>query len=320
MKKQTFGKTALSLAIAFSIAGLATQAMAQNSAVTTSSSITEQTTPVNGSLVEVGTPQNSANLKGFAKDLPLIAVLKQITPNEWVVKKAKGKTLDLQKPVSWTGGKNWVETLKVVAENNNIEAVVNWDKKEVVLAEMEKITSMEVVSTPQAPVSKIATAKATKTVGIFELSSDVVTEGSSGQTEVVTTKAEVSTINAQVTVTSPMEVTKPVAMKVEAPVVLLKSWNFESADNLKDVVESWGKKSGYKIIYNAENYPLDKEDARVFSGEFDAEDGPIKQLSVDYGPQSRVKQPLSFIFFQNRTLVIENLRYEQAGYPQYIQK
>lgn len=309
MKKQTFGKTALSLAIAISVGGLASQAMAQNNAVAQNGLLAEKTTIVNGSLVEVGTPQNLSNLKGFAKDLPLIAVLKQITPNEWVVKKAKGRNLDLQKPVSWTGGKNWVETLKEVAENNKIDALVNWDKKEVVLAEVE--SKAPVVSVPPVitkPEVKPETVKPTPSVGVFELSTDVVTEGNSGQ------KVE-PTPTPVVKQEAPVETT-PVPV---APVVVAKSWSFEGLDNLKEVVESWGKKSGYKVVYNGENYPIDKEDPRVFGGEFDGEDGPIKQLSVDYGPQSRVKKPLSFIFFQNRTLVVEDLRYEQSGYPQYIQ-
>ena len=173
MKKQTFGKTALSLAIALSVGSITTQAMAQNRAIEKTSVVSEKTT---GSLIEVGTPQKLSNLKGFAKDLPMIAVLKQITPNEWIVKKAKGRTLDLQKPVSWTGGKNWVDTLKDVAEYNNIEAVVNWDKKEVILAEVEVKATLEVTK-PKVEVSKVsngtATAKATQTVGVFELSSDL---------------------------------------------------------------------------------------------------------------------------------------------------
>lgn len=298
MKKQTFGKTALSLAIALSVGTIAGNAMAQNSVVAKNGLLTEQTTIVNGSLVELGTAQKSlSNLKGFAKDLPLIAVLKQITPNEWVVKKAKGKNLDLQKQVSWSGGKNWVETLKDVAENNKIDAVVNWDKKEVVLSEVEvKAVVEQVVAPVNTPVavSKVAVAKPTNSVGVFELTTDVVTQGNSGQLN----KEEVAT--------------------VAQPVV--KTWGFEGKDNLKDVVMSWGKVAGYKVVYTGENYPLDKEDPRMIQGEFDAEEGPIKQLSVDYGPQSRVKKPLSFIFFQNRTLVVEDLRYEQASYPQYIQK
>lgn len=310
MKKQTFGKTALSLAIAISVGGIASQAMAQNNAVVQNGLLAEKTTIVKGSLVEVGTPQNLSNLKGFAKDLPLIAVLKQITPNEWVVKKAKGKNLDLQKSVSWTGGKNWVQTLKEVVENNKIDAVVNWDKKEVILAEVEEKSAPS--TTPV--VTKQETAKPTDSVGVFELATDdVVAQGNSGQTaEPVKPEVKQETPETKAPEKAKEEV-KPVA-----PVV--KTWGFEGLDNLKDVVESWGKKAGYKVVYNGENYPIDTDDSRTFTGEFDGENGPIKQLSIDYGPQSRVKKPLSFIFFQNRTLVVEDLRYEQSGYPQYIQK
>ena len=338
MKKQTFGKTALSLAIAISVGSLASQAMAQNNAVAQNGLVTEKVTTTKGSLVEVGTPQSLSNLKGFAKDLPLIAVLKQITPNEWVVKKAKGKNLDLQKQVSWTGGKNWVETLKEIAENNKIEAVVNWDKKEVVLAQLEvkevakepvgifTTTTTEQITTVTpvvAPPAKTIVKK--ESVGVFELANDVIAEGSSGQTSEPTVKKEtvvkVETKEIkEITKVKETVVAEPVKVIPPAPVVVAKSWGFQGLDNLKEVVEAWGKKAGYKVVYTGENYPIDKEDPRVFGGEFDGEDGPIKQLSIDYGPQSRVQRPLSFIFFQNRTLVVEDLKYEQSAYPQYIQK
>lgn len=304
MKKQTFSKTTLSLAIAISVGSLASQAIAQNNVVAKNELMSEKTTTVNGNLVELGTPQNSLNLKGFAKDLPLIAVLKQITPNEWLVKKAKGKTLDLQKPVSWTGGKNWVETLRDIVEKNKVEAVVNWDKKEVVLAEIEVKSPTTTVMTEE---NKKAVVKSTQSTGIFELATDVVAEGNSGQ------KIETNEMVKNESVTEiKSEPTLP-------PPVLVKSWTFEGMDNLKEVVNSWAKKAGYKLVYTGENYPIDKEDPRTFGGEFDGEDGPIKQLSVDYGKKSRVKKPLSFIFYQNKTLLVEDLRYEQSGYPQYIQ-
>lgn len=337
MKKQTFGKTALSLAIAISVGGLASQAMAQNNALAQNGSVTEKITTTKGNLVEVGTPQSSANLKGFAKDLPLIAVLKQITPNEWVVKKAKGRNLDLQKQVSWTGGKNWVETLKELSENNNLEAVVNWDKKEVVLAQLEVkpvgifTTTTDTVTKTETITPKVNPTPVVKkeSIGVFELANEVVAEGNSGQhTDVAVKKEnvvkvetkEIKEVTKEVTKVKEEVVAEPVKVVPPAPVVIAKSWGFQGLDNLKEVVEAWGKKAGYKVVYTGENYPIDKEDPRVFGGEFDGEDGPIKQLSIDYGPQSRVQKPLSFIFFQNRTLVVENLRYEQSAYPQYIQR
>lgn len=323
MKKQTFGKTALSLAVAISIGGFASQAMAQDNAIAQNELVSEKTAIKKGSLTEVGNPQNVPNLKGFAKDLPLIAVLKQITPNEWVVKKAKGKNLDLQKQVSWTGGKNWVETLREVVENNKIEAVVNWDKKEVVLAQLETKEPIQVFTKPQ---EKITPVKSKESIGVFELSTDVVTEGNSGQNVEIkketTVTVETKKIKEIKEIKQIKEEVVAEAVKVTpvVPVVVAKSWGFQGIDNLKEVVESWGKKAGYKVVYTGENYPIDKEDPRVFGGEFDGEDGPVKQLSIDYGPHSRVQKPLSFIFFQNRTLLVEDLKYEQGSYPQYIQK
>ena len=191
-----------------------------------------------------------------------------------------------------------------MVEANGLDAVINWDKKEVVLSETEVQQPM-VVTAATTPViqqvSPVATAKVTKTVGVFELSTDVVTQGNSGQVETVAAKEETKSI--------------PEAVKS-----VIKTWNYEGKNNLKEVVLDWGKVAGYKVVFTGENYPLNTEDSRVLSGDFDAEDGPIKQLATDYGPESRVKQPLSFIFYQNKTLVVENLRFEQSGYPQYLQK
>ncbi|MBA4242229.1 MAG: hypothetical protein C0448_16025, partial [Sphingobacteriaceae bacterium] len=74
-------------------------------------------------------------------------------------------------------------------------------------------------------------------------------------------------------------------------------------------------KAGYELVWMGEDYPVQK---RVLSGEFEANDGPIKQLSEDYGPNSRVEKPLTFTFYK-KTLVVENLKYEQRGAAQYIQ-
>lgn len=81
-------------------------------------------------VAQVGTPDDSINkpLKGFAKDLPLVTVLKQITPSGWVAK--KDGPVDVSQTASWEGGSNWVDTLNQVANNNNFSAIINWDKKE----------------------------------------------------------------------------------------------------------------------------------------------------------------------------------------------
>ena len=218
-------------------------------------------------------------------------------------KTTSGGKWEFDRTISAKLAKGYVRsnTVSVVAskvETNKIEAVVNWDKKEVTLAEVDVKGAAPVVKS-QEPVNKLPSVKPTQSVGVFELSSDVVTEGNSGQqAEPVKVKEEVVQAQAKTEV--------PVAQ-----VVVAKSWSFEGRDNLKEVVESWGKKSGYKVVYNGENYPVDKEDPRVFGGEFDGEDGPVKQLSVDYGPNSRVKKPLSFIFFLNKLVLV-------ISYPPFV--
>lgn len=251
-----------------------------------------------GKLVQIGEPNgNLQPLKGFAKDLPLITVLKQITPNGWVVKKndSANKKLDTQQLVSWEGGKSWIETLGDISRQYNVNTLVNWKEKEITLAPVviSNVAKVEEsVKKEEVRISPQANLPAPKT-GIFELAGETtnVTVGSSQATE---------------TVSAP--VATPVAVS---------SWTLDSRKSLKENVEAWGKVAGYKVVWTGEDYPVDEN--RGLAGEFDGDNGPIKQLSLDYGPKSRVQQPLTFQFFQNRTLVIENYKFEQQGFAQYSQ-
>ena len=232
-----------------------------------------------GVLIQMGSPSGVIEpLKGFAKDLPLVAVMRQITPNGWIVKKSDNddNKLNTEMLVSWQGGSNWVETLGTLVRNYPFNASLNWDKKEITLMAVDN----KVVA---------------KTM-IFELEKNHVTKDiTSGASEQV----------------------KPVA--IVAPVIIpVASWTLDSKLSLKGNVTAWATKSGYRVVWLGEDYPLD--DSRVLSGNFDNEDGPIKQLAYDYGPKSRVQHPLSFQFFQNYTLVVENWKFEQVGFPQYGSK
>ncbi len=253
---------------------------------------------VNGSVTQVGTVSSQAShnklLKGFAKDLPLITVMKQITPNGWIVKKndTEGNKVDIQKPVSWEGGKTWIETLTVISKTYNLNALVNWDEKAITLSN-----------------ASILVPKAKKSV--FEIETNTpsqVTDVVAGSSEqpVVEAKAKPAVVHAPVVVT-------PIK---QAPVQQV--WEISSAKSLKENVIAWGEKAGYRVVWTGDDYGV--VDSRIMAGAFDAENGPIKQLSEDYGPESRAQNPLSFQFYQNKTLVVENLMYEQSGYSQYSQK
>lgn len=240
---------------------------------------------VPGRLVQVGVPNEGAvqdvALKGFANELPLITVMKQITPNGWIVKKndTPENKLDVQKPVSWQGGKNWIDTLKDVSSRYSLDILVNWNEKTIT------VSNSKVVMVP----------KVENKVAIFELEGTVTKDMTVGASE---QKAE-----------APVVVT---------PVVVKETWELASGKSLKENVQLWAKKAGYRLVWLGEDYPI--EDTRVLEGQFDSENGPIKQLSVDYGPDSRAQNPLSFQFYQNRTLVVENWMFEQTGYPQFNKK
>ena len=233
-----------------------------------------------GVLTQIGSPSGVMEpLKGFAKDLPLVAVMRQITPNGWIVKKSDNDSnkLNTEMLVSWQGGSNWVETLGTLVKTYPVNASVNWDRKEITLMAIEnKVVAKTMIFELEKNNTNNNTTKD-------------ITSGASEQVKhVVVAQAQVAT------------------------------WTLDSKLSLKENVTSWANKSGYRVVWLGEDYPLD--DSRVLSGNFDKEDGPIKQLASDYGPKSRVQHPLSFQFFQNSTLVVENWKFEQIGYPQYGSK
>lgn len=276
---------------------------------------------VPGKLVQVGQVDQDAvhkiPLKGFAKDLPLITVLKQVTPNGWIVKKndTEDNKLDVQMPVSWVGGDNWINTLTKVSQDNFLNTVVNWDDKTITVSRSRVVhVPMDKSKEPVVSHNHI-----NKSAGVFQLESantKDVTVGASEQkveTHVHQEKAEVVVVKP-----APQpQVVQQVQMQPE-PVRQEPSWRKDSSKTLKENVAVWATASGYRLVWLGEDYPVD--DTVVLKGEFDSEMGPIKQLSEDYGPDSRVDTPLSFQFYQNRTLVVENWAFEQAGNPQYGKK
>jgi len=258
-----------------------------------------ETTSVSGVVTQIGTPSShpshAKELKGFANDLPLITVMKQITPNGWIVKKSdtEESKLDTQKVISWQGGKTWFETLEVISKNYNINAQVDWDNKVITVSNAVKTT---LVVKPKKSIFELEGTQVAQVETEPKKVSDVVV-GSSEIVQVETAVAQVKSVEA-----------KPV----------VHEWDISSAKTLKENVAVWAEKSGYRLVWTAEDYPV--VDSKIIAGEFDSENGPIKQLSVDYGPESRVQTPISFQFYQNKTVVVENWMFEQSGYPQYSKK
>lgn len=308
MKKFQMKKMAVAIALGLS-AATSTQVMAQASSFEEA----KQHVAAGKRVVEVGfSTEKTSPLKGFATNLPLVEVLKQITPNGWVVKKndTADNRIDINKAVSWTGGSAWNITLENVVTQANTNAVIDWTKKEVTLIALSKPVKTTTVKTVTTK-DEITTVKAkeNEAVSVFEL------EGNDPKTvEIVSGESNYKNI--------PVVNNNQVEEKVETTFeekqqLAQQEWHLDSSKSLKENVKSWGEQAGYKVEWLGEDYPVDR--SMMIYGEFDGEEGPIRQLSEDYGPDSRLQKPLSFVFYQNKVLVVEDLKYEQQGFPQFGQ-
>ncbi len=89
-------------------------------------------------VTQVGTPVVGAPVKGWAKDIPLSTALKQVVPNGW--KARKSGNVDLNQPVSWTGGKDWVSVLGDLTSDYSFSANVNWNTREIFITPLGSST------------------------------------------------------------------------------------------------------------------------------------------------------------------------------------
>ncbi len=290
MEKFQMKKLAITIALGIS-AITGTNVMAQVSSFEEA----KQQIAAGKSIVEIGFAKESSKpLKGFATGLPLVEVLKQITPNGWMVKKndTAQNRIDINKLVSWTGGSAWNITLEGVVRQAGTNAIIDWDKKEVTLIAVPAVTTKTITVTEKE------TTKAPYKdggVSVFEL------EGTKTETVV---NGESNYKNMQ-------------SVDNKEKELVTQSWSLDSDKSLKQNVISWASQAGYKVEWIGEDYNVDR--SMTIFGEFDGEDGPIRQLSVDYGPDSRLQKPLSFVFYQNKVLVVEDMKYEQQGFPQFSQ-
>lgn len=267
-----------------------------------------------GKVVEIGERSNNSThtkaLKGFANDLPLITVLKQLTPNGWIVKKndSTNNPLDVNKLVSWEGGKNWIETFGAVAVKYNLDFVIDWNNHTI------SISNSQILITPKEP----------KKVAVFQLAGTEKTTVKTTEPDIKITetttihKAENKTEEKAISVEPKVSqeiVTTEVKVVEEVKAAPIIEWHMISSKTLKENVEAWASTTNYKVRWTGKDYPVDN---RVFTGAFDEVGGPIHQLSIDYGFDQQtgeplVDYPLAFQLFQNGVLLVEDAQYEQPA-------
>jgi len=359
-KKTSFGQM---IAGCFLVASMPLLAQGQVSAGTNHNVLQAASS---GNLIELGTrdnkPQHNTIISGFANELPLIDVLRQLTPSGWVVKNRKNEEnpLNVNMLVSWSGGQNWVGVLANVASAHGLQVIVDWDEHSIMVmrarppaaaaaAVNQRIASPAVVpqrahglfqlagmadirSVPQAPqVVAQAPQVVAQAPQVVAQAPQVVAQAPqvvAQAPQVVAQAPQVVAQAPQVAAQAPtsgmigsrviIEGRNEAAVGVPALMATQNVWNKSDERSLRDNVEDWAKKAGYNLVWLGVDYPVHMS-VQLF-GEFNSEQGPIHQLSVDYGPNSRVEVPLSFKFFQNRTLVVENWAFEQSGFPQLLRR
>lgn len=307
MKRLQMNKIALiTSGVLLMLSGQAVFAQAQQS-------YSMETRALSGKLTQSGTPSgNLPLLKGFAKDLPLITVMRQVTPSGWKVKKddSSENPLNVNTMISWQGGKNWVDTLESIAVENDLNIKLDWDSKELVLSPLSREAKLARLKRHQMMVEERLSQERKETIPVFE--------GNAPQeSKIILQDIPPSVASFQMEEVTPAKINSVVAAQpMEADVPALPRWEKVSGLSLRENIEKWALKVGYKVVWLGEDYPID--DSTSYVGNFESDTGPIRQLADDYGPKSRVQQPLSFQFYQNQTLVVENWKFEQGGFPQYV--
>ena len=93
------------------------------------------------------------------------------------------------------------------------------------------------------------------------------------------------------------------------PAPPVKTWSMETGKTLRENIESWGKAAGWTVSWAGANYPITSNFA--LTGEFDDDaKGPIAQLAKAY---ESAEQPLTFRFFTNKVLRVENAAFRQLS-------
>lgn len=81
--------------------------------------------------VQQGMREPATILNGYAKNIALLVALKQIVPDGWRARKIG--EVDVTRLVSWTGGKRWTDVLSQLSDDYEVNVLVDWDRKEIVL-------------------------------------------------------------------------------------------------------------------------------------------------------------------------------------------
>ena len=227
-------------------------------------------------VTQSGSRPSHVSTAGWAKDMPLSFAVRQVVPADFEVKE---NGVSLTKMASWSGDRPWDQTLETLSQQGGFVSHIDWSKKQVSLAPRlpASAPASHVAHVPATPV-KIAPAVAAP----------------------VKPKSSAVTISETV---SPQFVaaTRPIAPPAA-------QWVLSPSMTLRENVESWAKKAGWSVVWEAADYPIIA--SANFSGEFASSEGPLAKL---IGAYESSDQPLvANLTTMDRVVYVKNKFHERT--------
>lgn len=255
--------------------GLLTSTINTDSSNSTASVVTPSASLI--SVTQTGTAVPSAPLRGWANNIDLMTALKQVVPNGWKAKKLG--SIDMNKKVSWQGGKSWVDILSNLALQGNFTANVNWNTQEVTIS---------------GKAGSVTTSTTTTTTVSSDSARNPFSGASSVNSSRTTTKIGSSSLSSVIS-------TQPIASSYK------ETWVLSKNKTLKENLEDWATKAGWTLSWDAPDYRIPAD--VTLSGSLADADGPIAQIVKAY---EDAQQPLTAKLSKgNRVIRIESRNYHQ---------
>lgn len=228
----------------------------------------------------VGTPVPSPKLEGWANQVPLFIAFQQVLPEGWT---ANYDGVDLNKVVSWSGGKPWPSVLSRIGSVYGFSSKIDWDKKVVSVSSAPSALIAPVVEEPKAIAPPVVI-------------------------ETTTTVKAVETAVIRKEVEKAPEVSAPVIIK-PVEVVGPKMHTLIAGKSLRENIEIWAQNDGWTVVWEGADYPIVAKAS--FSGEFQDEGGPIDVVISAYDSSD---QPLlAVVKLRDRVIHVTNRNYNNPS-------
>lgn len=88
-----------------------------------------------------------------------------------------------------------------------------------------------------------------------------------------------------------------------------KVWTLNTSMTLRENIEAWAKESGWSVSWAAVDYPVTSKVSLIGAID-DPVAGPLTQLAKAY---ETAEQPLTFTFYTNKVVRVENATYKQIN-------